>query len=461
MISKTLLYGSTLNQNRPPVNKTGNHMVELSGKYNGVKGTATSFLLDEDILSKHSLLIGGTGCGKTTLFYHMISQVKQKMTQDDVMIIFDSKGDFYSKFAAPGDIVIGNSPQYYQTSERWNIFKEILADGWDEERFNINAQEICKAFFKERADKNQTNAFFPNAARDLLAALLVSFIRAAKEDEPPKAKSSIASEYFYNDKLIEYLNGHNSLEIVETLSHFAENTSVISYIEEEGQQTQGVLSELYSVVRDLFIGVFAGHGKFSIRNFVRNKGGRTLFIEYDLSIGNVLSPMYSLLFDLALKEALGRQQLVDTKNEKELNKKQFQGNVYLFCDEFKLLPRLEHIADGVNFGRGLGVKIFAGLQSIEQLYEIYEQEKGRNIAAGFSSIYAFRANDTPTRRFVTELFGKNLLLEQYITLDKKIVEEKRDGYTVEDWDMTELGVGEAVVGLPFAKPFKFYFDTYK
>ena len=198
---------------------------------------------------------------------------------------------------------------------------------------------------------------------------------------------------------------------------------------------------------DLFIGVVAAHGKFSIRDFVRKKGGRTLFIEYDLSIGSVLTPMYSMLFDLALKEALGRQQS--------------QGNVYLFCDEFKLLPRFEHIDDGVNFGRSLGVKIFAGLQSIEQLYEIYKQEKDRNIAKGFSSIYAFRANDTSTRKFVTELFGKNMFLEQYTTLDKKIVEEKRDGYTVEDWDMTELGVGEAIVGFPFAKPFKFYFDMYK
>lgn len=447
MVSKTLLYGSTLKQNKPPALQSGNNVVKLTGKYNGVNGTASSFALDESILSKHSLLIGGTGCGKTTLFYHLISQVKCRMTQDDVMIVFDSKGDFYSKFAKPGDLVIGSSSQYYQKSERWNIFKEVLADGWDEERYNINAQEICKAFFKERTEKNQSNAFFPNAARDLLAALVASFIKAAKEDDPAGSKSPIASEYFYNDKLLEYLNGHNSAEIVETLSHFPENTSVISYIEEEGQQTQGVLSELYSVIRDLFIGVFAGHGKFSIRDFVRKKGGRTLFIEYDLSIGNVLTPMYSMLFDLALKEALGRQQS--------------QGNVYLFCDEFKLLPRLEHIDDGVNFGRSLGVKIFAGLQSIEQLYEIYKQEKGRNIAAGFSSIYAFRANDTSTRKFVTELFGKNMLLEQYTTLDKKIVEEKRNGYTVEDWDMTELGIGEAVVGLPFAKPFKFYFDMYK
>jgi type IV secretory pathway TraG/TraD family ATPase VirD4 len=183
-----------------------------------------------------------------------------------------------------------------------------------------------------------------------------------------------------------------------------------------------------------------------MREFVRNKGRKTLFIEYDLSIGSMLTPVYRLMFDLALKEALGR------------NKP--QGNVYLICDEFKLLPHLRHIDDGVNFGRSLGVKVFAGVQSIEQLYEIYGQSRGRNIAAGFSSVYAFRSNDAATREFISGLFGKNIVLERYQRLDNQIVEEKRNGQTVEDWDLNSLKVGEAVVGLPFSQPFRFHFDTY-
>jgi type IV secretory pathway TraG/TraD family ATPase VirD4 len=153
------------------------------------------------------------------------------------------------------------------------------------------------------------------------------------------------------------------------------------------------------------------------------------------------------MFDLALKEALGRNKA--------------QGNVYMVCDEFKLLPHLKHIDDGVNFGRSLGVKVFAGVQSIEQLYEIYGPHRGRNIAAGFSSVYAFRANDTETRAFVSGLFGKNIVLEQYQMLDTRIVEEKRDGFTVEDWELISLKVGEAIVGLPFSQPFRFYFDMYR
>lgn len=124
------------------------------------------------------------------------------------------------------------------------------------------------------------------------------------------------------------------------------------------------------------------------------------------------------------------------------------------------LPNLQHIDDGVNFGRSLGLKVFAGLQSIEQLFETYGEIKGRNLVAGFSSIFAFKANDVSTRDYIRSLYGSNIILEQYQGMNKTLIEDKREGNTVEDWDLNSLKVGEAVVGLPFEKPFKFYFDNF-
>lgn len=436
-VGKNVIQGTAVSKNGLPIT-AGTPSLLLKGEFNG---KPASFGLGEDVISKHMMLLGGTGCGKSTLFYHIIEQLKKKMTADDVMIIFDSKGDFYSKFFNKKDCVIGNSPQYIQQSERWNIFKEILADGWDERQVMMNATEICKALFEERTKNNSSNPFFPNAARDLLAAILVTTIRLGEGEK------QFVVENFYNNRIKEFLDSCSGPDICDYLDGFGDMRSVMSYIEGDSAQSQGVLAEMFSVVRDVFMGVFCEKGKFSMRNFVRQKGGRTLFIEYDLSIGSVLTPVYKMLFDLALKEALGR-----TKS---------QGNVYFICDEFKLLPNLQHIDDGVNFGRSLGVKVFAGLQSIEQLYEIYGQSRGKNLAAGFSSIIAFRANDVTTREYISSLHGKNMVLEQYRMLNNTMVEEKRIGSTVEDWDLNNLKVGEAIVGLPFAPPFRFYFEMYK
>ncbi|MCL2063221.1 MAG: type IV secretion system DNA-binding domain-containing protein [Candidatus Cloacimonetes bacterium] len=431
-----LLFGNSVSHNQPPIGNN-DYQVKLTGTY---AGRQSAFTLNNTDLSKHTMLIGGTGCGKTTLFYHFVSQIKKNMSNDDVMIIFDSKGDFYYKFYDKNtDLVIGNSRQYSSQSELWNIYKEILADGWEEHDFIINTQEICKSFFEERT-KNTTNAFFPNAARDLLAAIIIAFIREGKKD------TKVKQDFFYNNKLKEFLDLSDMQMIMDLLGDSPDANAVLSYIKGDNAQSQGVLSEMYSIVREILIGIFAGRGAFSMRNFVRNKSSKTLFIEYDMAIGSMLTPVYRLMFDLALKEALGR------------NKS--QGNIYLICDEFKLLPHLRHIDDGVNFGRSLGVKVFAGVQSIEQLYEIYGQSRGRNIAAGFSSIYAFRSNDTATREYVSGIFGKNIVLERYQRLDNQVVEEKRNGNTVEDWDLNSLKVGEAIVGLPFSLPFRFHFDMY-
>lgn len=152
-VGKTVLQGSTVEKNGLPP-RASNPAVTLKGTFHGSRA---AFDLTEDVLSKHMMLIGGTGCGKSTLFYHLIHQIRAKMTEQDVMIIFDTKGDYYNRFAKPGDVVIGNSPQYYKDSARWNVFKEILADGWDDKQVQMNTMEICKALFSDR--QNAQNPF--------------------------------------------------------------------------------------------------------------------------------------------------------------------------------------------------------------------------------------------------------------------------------------------------------------
>jgi len=452
MSSTLILQGATLGENKPPP-MPKNPLVKLQGKSGG---QVTSFGLDADMLSKHTLLVGGTGCGKSNLFYHFVKQLKANMSDSDIMIIFDSKGDFHEKFPpAKNDVIIGNSPQYRKNSERWNIFREVLADGWDD--VVINTQEICKAFFEERVSSNSSNPFFPNAARDVLASIIISLIRHGRLSD--KAQTEAYAKLFWrNDFLKKIIDESPPEELVDmTQSSGQDLRKVKTYIGGRGsKQAEGVLAEMYSVADDIFRGIFAENGKFSIRDFVRKKGGRTLYIEYDLSNGSILGPIYTILFDLALKEAMGRQVQPGTK----------PPNVFFIVDELKLLPRLQHIDDGINFGRSLGVKIFAGLQSIEQLYANYEEADAKNIIAGFSSIYTFRANDPRTREYARDLFGENFVLERYQGTDRMLKDTvPHTGHTVEDWDLRRLEVGEAVVGLPGKdkplEPFRFLFELYR
>jgi type IV secretory pathway TraG/TraD family ATPase VirD4 len=222
-----------------------------------------------------------------------------------------------------------------------------------------------------------------------------------------------------------------------------------SYIaNKDSPQTQGVLSEIQQVVRKIFVGNFNQTGTLAMRPLVRAKGGVTIFIEYDLGMGQLLAPIYRLLLDMALKEALSRHAS--------------EGNVWLVVDEFRLIPHLSHIDNAVNFGRSFGVKLIGAVQNVEQVYHAYGEFLGRSILSGFSTTLAFRLTDSPSRRYVKDLFGQNRKKEAYTSdIDERgVVESVHDASVVEDWDIARLGLSEAIVGLPGEEPFVFTFGKY-
>ena len=427
----SVLFGEEL-RSEPPQPSGDPAVCTLSGV--AKNGKPYKIPLSHDILSKHVMLLGGIGTGKTNTFFQLVSQLKNNMTADDVMIIFDTKGDFLEEFQRPGDIVISNdeSATGGESLDYWNIFNEIDED----ENMTENIIEISKSVFAEACEKTN-QVFFPNAAKDLFMATLLHFMRSV---EPSQCT---------NKKLIEFLNYTPSNEFRDMIMQYPDLRAMSSYIaNDDSPQTQGVMSELQQVVREIFVGNFAKQGTLSLKNLVRQKGGKTVFIEYDLSIGSMLSPIYSLMFDIAIKTALGR--------------KRSQGNVYFITDEFRLLPNLKHIDDAVNFGRSLGIKFMIGIQNVEQIYDNYEEERARSILSGFSTSLSFRLIDEKSREYVKGIFGQNRKSDVYMPVvqTKGLIEEQRDGNVVEDWDITGLSIGEAIVGLPGEEPFVFKFDEY-
>lgn len=418
---------------KPPPSSSGQSRCQLRGR--DTSGVAYEVPLSDELLSSHLLFLGGIGTGKTNAIFQLLTQLRGAMTDHDVMLIFDTKGDFYREFHRPGDTVISNDAKATGPSgvDFWNIFGEIGAG----ESVEANILEIAKTLFNERIER-ASQPFFPNAAKDLFCGILTHFARSS------------GGNAMDNARLRSFLDQSSSGDLRALLQEHADMKAMVSYIaDDRSPQTQGVLSELQQMVREIFIGNFRKSGAISVRNAIRKKGARCIFVEYDLGIGNLLTPIYRLLLDLAIKESLCRE-----KSE---------GNVWFVIDEFRLLPNLQHIDSGVNFGRSLGAKFIIGAQSIEQIFHGYGESLARSILSGFMTTVAFRVNDATTRDFIKGLFGKNRKREAYMASvqTRGMVESVRDANVVEDWNIANLVTGQAVVGVPGSMPFLFQFDRYR
>ncbi|NLI22009.1 MAG: type IV secretion system DNA-binding domain-containing protein [Clostridiales bacterium] len=398
-------------------------------------GQRLAWAISEEMLSRHMLLIGGIGTGKSNVFYHLIRNIRETVGPKDVMFIFDTKGDYYKKFYRPGDIVLSNDSRACGPAGKdyWNLFNEVMID----DRLEENIMEACKTLFAEKTERTN-QPFFPNAAKDLLYALILHICRS------PRGRDKRD-----NGSLRAALNDFSPRVMCDILKAYPDLKAMVSYIEDPSSpQTLGVASELQEAVREVLVGNFARRGTLSMRDIVRRKGGRVVFVEYDLSIGGTLSPVYRLLFDFAIKQALCRQE--------------DEGNVFFLLDEFRLLPLLQHIDDGVNFGRSLGAKFIVGVQNIEQMEHAYGRELARSILAGFATTVCFRLNDGGSRAFVKEMLGKNVTKLTFVSSvqNRGVVEQLRDANVAEDWDITSLGLGDAIVNYAQYPPFRIHFNRF-
>lgn len=402
-----------------------------------LKGRSWDIPLTKTVLSKSMLFTGGTGTGKTTALNGVVSELIGSLGPDDCMIVFDAKGDFRRQFCRDGIDVVLSGDEH--ATAYWNMFREVEVDGPD--KLDANIREIANSFFDEKIRRSNA-PFFPMAARDTLAAIITYINRTLVSNEQDHLE------------LYQFLRDASLEDIVTCLSLHPDLMGVLDYIDASRgspEQSQGVLSELRIVCNELLNNQFRQRGDFSVRDFIRNGSGRILFLEYDLSVGSVMGPVYKTIFDLAIKETLGRREGGPSSRGAGYRP---WGNVYFVADEFSLLRGLYHIQTGVNYARSLNSSYLIACQNCQQLFDIYGQEIARSIMSAFGTLVSFRTTDRATIEFIQDHSGsaREILAYRGADYTKGRTTSLITRKVVEDWDILKLGVGEAIVSVPDYDP---------
>lgn len=403
---------------------------------NGQTGVAIHPLL----LQRHMLFLGSIGSGKSVSLYHLIKGLRSNATEDDIFIIFDAKGDYLKEFYQPGDFVLTNDTDDIPGLVRWNIFEDIMAS--KPEKQDEVIWEIASSLFKEDMERSSA-PIFSVGARDLFAAILCAKVR---EMETEGTKEN-------HETLINWVKSASDKSIRNLLLKHKDLSWVRSYISKDNdvKTNQSFLMHLYQNLFGVFTGTFKEAGDFSLTKTVNERGGKAVFLEYDIASTNVLKPIYTLILDLAMKNILG------------MKEKDCRGNVFFILDEFPLIPKLNYMDNALNFGRSLGVRVIAGIQNIGQVKHVYSDSLGESILSGFGTVFAFRLFDAASRTFITNRHGmsKKMIAYSSSNANKGIQDSIIDSNVIEDWDLTELSIGQCIVSPFNGEPFKFYPINYQ
>jgi hypothetical protein len=399
----------------------------------GVGDTAVQF--DDATMGRHVLYLGGIGTGKTVGISALVRSVRAWLTEDDVIVFFDTKGDYYEAFHQPGDAVIAATTEAkYDGQVSWNLFEEFrnVADGREVEDEIL---EVCNGLFSSLIMNAGDNAYFANAARDLFVALVTAMYRE--------------SDNRTNRDVRMIVGGMSTVEMQAMLDR-PENSDIRGakhYIAKEGgNSTMATMAFMQQAIQESFRSSFGRDGDFSIRRFLQEKGAKALFLEYDIAAGTMLSPVYKTMLDIAMKEAMSRMRT--------------EGRVFFILDEFALLPNLTHLSNGLNFGRSLGLRFIVGTQNTNQVDEMYGEHGAASVLSSFGTVFAFRLYDESSRDFVRNRFGKSKKIASY-TPSKflgRSTEFFIEGNVVEDWDLSSLSPGTCIAAIPDQAPVRFTFQ---
>ena len=426
--------------------------------------------LNDNDLSRHLLLLGEHGSGKTNVFYLIMQQIRQM--DYTKMVIFDPKGDYKAAFYKPAfDYLISSAAVDVAYTSYWNLFREIEFSDYLMSGKKLTMKEIVNSFFEGR--KNQSQPFFSDAAKNLFYMIIAhqmnilwnnnEYIQIQNQIEAwSKAKGkgisindlierehvlfeTFVSEELNNAKLAIIIN-NGSLSFYRKLLK-EEFPNVFAYLGESGEDNKAALSVVgemqamyFEIFKDTIFEKYEKGKDIAVCNFINNKGGR-LFIEYDVATASSLGTIYKILVDLALKTQMS-------------NFIHNQTKCVFILDELRLMPRLMHLENGLNFGRSLGVRIIAGLQSVTQMNEVYGEVFANVILNGFTSLICFSLSaEAESREYVVKRLSQKGQYEVNIQhYELPVVDERR---------ILQLQCGQAICKLYNRQyPFIFHFEEY-
>lgn len=348
--------------------------------------------------SRHTLLQGSVGSGKTQILLPIIEQI---IRADHKLFLYDTKGDFTSYFRKPIIVCPFDERSYY-----WDIAADC--------RYPLQAAMLAEILIPSSADQKNGD-FWTIAARQLL----VGAIRSLQAEKP--------LHWTFAD-LAERKN-RNAEDMLPTIQeHFATATSLVENT--ESQTTASLLSTLVAqtkIIDDLAMAwpVRKENRRFAITEWAQDgyKGRKQVIVQSGPEEG-MTKAYISALVNLAVPEIISPK-LPDAEKDR------FIGFVF---DELASAGKI-NIGPLIDKGRSKGVVFIGAFQDISQIKATYGEDFQKALTSMVGTHVICQLQMGETREKAAQQLGKHRVA--YRTHDEKATVHEETRALISPGELTD------------------------
>jgi type IV secretory pathway TraG/TraD family ATPase VirD4 len=312
-------------------------------------------LMPTEIETKHLLITGATGTGKSVGFLEICYSA---MRRGDRAIIVDPNGDLYAKLGRPKDILLN---PFDRRSPGWDFFNEIRSD-YDFERYALSVVGEGTT-----NDEEQWNGY----ARLLMA------------ETARKLK----------------LTGNASIHQLAKWTTVAPPNDLKAFLAGTAAESLFVgADKALASARFILSKRFAPHlkmppGQFSMRDWLAESDG-SLFLTWREDMQAIVRPLIGAWIDILSTSVLSLEPDPDSR-------------LWFLLDELASLGKLPSLQDLLTKGRKHGACAVAALQSVAQTEQIYGPKSAQSLLSCFRSTLALGGSriDAQTCEYASRSLG--------------------------------------------------------
>lgn len=359
--------------------------------------------------TKHMLICGATGTGKTNALRNLMKQIRLR---GDRAVIVDTTGDFVSKFFREEKDILFNP--YDTRSEGWHP--------WCECAYDYDYDQLVNSLIPKQ--DNHYDDFFQEAGRAVILAALKKYQESGNQN-------------------IEELVDDLLMKSVSDLYKDLKDTPAKIYLDPQGERTTvSIRATIANTVRH-FSMLKNTKAPFSIRDWIlsENSSDQWLFLTCQTEQRKALNSLLSVWFSVALNAI------------KRRSPDQAKQKIWLIVDELHAMQKLEFLEESLAELRKYGGAIVLATQNVSQLDKIYGHHGTRIILDQCGTKVSFRQSDSEIAKRMSSFFGQREFRETQEGLSYG-AHEMRDGVNLSSVERTRSTISPTqIMNLPDLEAF--------